>query len=528
MSEWEESAPSRRHLLRGALLTGGALAAAGLTGTPRALAAPAFVRSGRPVITHGIQIGDVGYGTGTVWVRADRPSRMVVEVATDARFRNARRVLGPVLTPDSDLTGKTLLRDLPPGADLHVRVGAVDLHDGSLTAEPVTGGFRTVPRGARDVSFVWSGDLGGQGWGIDTARGGYRIFNAMRALDPDFYICNGDNCYADDPFEETVTLPDGSTWRNITTEEKSKVAETLAEYRGQYKYNLLDEPLRRFYASVPQIQQWDDHETHNNWYPGEVLTDDAYTEKRIDVLKYRARQAWHEYTPITPKYDRSGRIYRVQHHGPLLDVFVLDMRWYRDANSPDKQTANDGGILGDEQAEWLKRELKASRATWKVISNDMPMGIVVSDTTEGKQNYEAISQGDNGKPLGRELQIAEILSFLKKEDIRNVVWLTTDVHYTAAHYFDPSKAAYPDFNPFWQFVSGPLNAGAFPASPVDGTFGCRQVFVKAPAQANSSPATEYQFFGQVRIDGSSKELTVHLRDNSGASLWSKTLAPHRR
>jgi len=493
-----------------------------------AFAAPAFVRSGRPKLTHGIQVGDVQYGSGTVWTRADRPSRMVVEVATDPKFRHARRYRGPVLTPDSDLTGKTVLNGLPQGADLHVRVSAVDLHDGSLVAEPVAGRFRTVPRAARDVSFLWSGDLGGQGWGIDTARGGYRIFTAMSALDPDFYICNGDNCYSDDPFEENVTLPDGSVWHNVVTEEKSKVAETLAEYRGQYKYNLLDGPLRRFYANTAQIQQWDDHETHNNWYPGEILDDDLYTEKRVDVLKYRARQAWHEYTPITPKYDRDGRIYRVQHHGPNLDVFVLDMRWFRDANSADKQTANNGGILGNEQAEWLKRELKKSTATWKVISNDMPLGIVVTDTTQGKPNFEAVSQGDNGKPLGRELQIAEILSFLKKEDIRNVVWLTTDVHYTAAHYFDPSKAAFTDFNPFWQFVSGPLHAGSYPASAIDGTFGCQQVFVKSPTEQNASPATEYQFFGQVRIDGKSKELTVDLRDNSGASLYRKTLSPHRR
>jgi len=520
--------PSRRSVIRGALLAGGALAVPGLATAGRAFAAPAFVRSGRPALTHGTQIGDVGYHGGTVWVRADRPSRMVVEVSSDPSFRTSRTVFGPTLTPDSDYTGKTVLNGLADGQQYHIRVGAVDLSDGSVSAEPIVGTFRTVPRKPRDVTFLWSGDLGGQGWGIDPSRGGYRIFGAMQKFDPDFYICNGDNVYCDDPIDATVTLPDGSIWHNLTTEEKSKAAETLDEFRGQYKYNLMDEPLKAFYASVAQIQQWDDHETHNNWYPGEILSDDQYTEKRVDVLKYRARQAWHEYTPISPTYDREGRIYRVEHHGPLLDVFVLDMRWYRDANSPDKQAYNDGGILGYEQAEWLKRELAASRATWKVISNDMPLGIVVTDGTQGLPNFEAVSQGDNGAPLGRELQIADILTFLKRQDIRNVVWLTTDVHYTAAQYFDPDKAAYQDFNPFWQFVSGPLNAGSFPASKVDGTFGCQQVFVKSPTTANASPATEYQFFGQVSISADTGEMTVNLRDNSGASLWSTTLEPHRR
>ena len=93
----------------------------------------------------------------------------------------------------------------------------------------------------------------------------------------------------------------------------------------------------------------------------------------------------------------------------LLDVFVLDMRTYRNANSPDDQTVDPQGILGREQLEWLKRELSRSRAVWKVIASDMPLGLVVPDTTEGKANIEAVAQGDPGAPLGRELQIAELL-----------------------------------------------------------------------------------------------------------------------
>ena len=87
-------------------------------------------------------------------------------------------------------------------------------------------------------------------------------------------------------------LPDGTVWKNVVTEEVSKVAETLAEYRGRYKYNLLDHNVRDLYADVPIVSQWDDHETVNNWYPGEILTDARYTEKRVDVLAARARQAF--------------------------------------------------------------------------------------------------------------------------------------------------------------------------------------------------------------------------------------------
>ena len=42
-----------------------------------------------------------------------------------------------------------------------------------------------------------------------------------------------------------MKLPDGSVWPNIVHDEKAKVAETLAEFRGNYKYNLLDEQRAR-------------------------------------------------------------------------------------------------------------------------------------------------------------------------------------------------------------------------------------------------------------------------------------------
>jgi alkaline phosphatase D len=82
---------SRRSLFRTA--AAGGLAGAATLVLPGA-AAPALVRSGRPVLTHGVAAGDVRPGSGLVWTRADRPSRMVVEVAGSPDFRRALRVPG--------------------------------------------------------------------------------------------------------------------------------------------------------------------------------------------------------------------------------------------------------------------------------------------------------------------------------------------------------------------------------------------------------------------------------------------------
>lgn len=515
--------PGRRSVLRGSLAASAALT------LPTALgSAPAFALSGRPKAGWGVQTGDVTCDSGLVWVRSDRPARMIVETSATESFRNARRRHGPLLGADTDFTGTTRLRGLPSGEQIHYRVLLADPDDPRRTGEPVTGTFRTASARRRDgIRFLWSGDLAGQGWGINPDFGGYTIYNAMGALDPDFFLCSGDNIYADGPITSSVALPDGSTWRNITTQEKSKVAETLAEFRGNFRYNLLDDNLKRFNAQVPSIVQWDDHEVTNNWYPGEILGDARYTEKSVDVLASRARQAFSEYFPISTLRRPDGRVYRTVRHGPLLDVFVLDMRTYRNANSTDDQTTDAQGILGAEQLKWLKGELSRSRAVWKVIASDMPLGLVVPDTGDGKPNIEAVAQGDPGAPLGRELQIAELLRFIKHRRITGTVWLTADVHHTSAQHYQPSRAAFTDFEPFWEFVSGPLNAGAFPASTLDNTFGPERVFVKAPTASNVSPAGGYQFFGEVDIDGHSGELTVRLREQDGTVLFTQVLQPGR-
>jgi alkaline phosphatase D len=515
------AAMDRRTFLRtGIVAGGGVVALGGLAPAARAApAAPALVRSGRPVLTHGVQSGDVTARSAVVWARADRPARMLVDVSTRPDFARARTLRGPVLTPATDLTGKTLLRGLPAGESVHYRVRLADLDDASLLSAPVAGRFRTAPArhrdaragDVRDVRFVWSGDLAGQGWGINPDLGGYRIFTTMAALDPDFFLCSGDLVYSDGPLTETVALPGGRTWRNVVTPEKTKVAETLAEYRGQFRYNLLDDNLRAFNAAVPMVYQWDDHETRNNWFPGQVIDDARYTEKNIDVLAARARQAVHEYTPITPR----DTLYRKIPYGPLLDVFMLDMRTHKDPNGPNNSPTATEGLLGAAQTAWLKRELTASRATWKVIANDMPLGLVVPDGA----NFEAAAQGDGGLPLGREREIAEVLAHIKHRRVTGTVWLTADVHYTAANFYDPAKATFQDFNPFWEFVSGPLNAGAFGPNALDGTFGPQVRFQKTPPAANTSPADGFQFFGEVAIDGHTGALTVRLRDLDGAVLF---------
>jgi len=235
-----------------------------------------------------------------------------------------------------------------------------------------------------------------------------------------------------------------------------------------------------------------------------------------------AGQAFREYAPMRRNPIEAERVYRKISYGPLLDVFMLDMRSYRAANNLNRQPIEspETEFLGAEQRAWLKRELKASRADWKVIAADMPLGIIVADGP----NFENQANGD-GPPLGRELEFSDLLSYMKREKIRNTVWLTADVHYTAAHYYNPAKARFNDFDPFWEFISGPLNAGTFGPGQTDPTFGIEVAYFKAPEKGkfNLSPAQGMQFFGEVEIDAKTRALTVTLRDLKGTGLYSKRL-----
>jgi alkaline phosphatase D len=508
---------AKRGLTRRQLLVRSAstVALAGLGG----VAKPYLSRAAdRPGIGCGIQSGDVSAESAVIWARADRPARMQVECSTVESFRTILRTGSADALPDSDFTAKLVLDGLPSGQDIFYRVRFESIDTRGISGETQTGHFRTAPMKQGSVSFVWSGDTLGQGWGIDPARGGLRTYRTMRDNRPDFFIHSGDHIYADCPVPSELKLPNGAVWRNIVTEEKSVVAHSLAQFRGNYKYNWLDDNLRAFHAEVPMLAQWDDHEVTNDWSPVGSADETGYAEDGTSNLVARARRAFHEFMPMRAMPERDGRVYRKVAYGPLLDVFLIDMRSYRDSTWNKRDDKSETFILGHAQLAWLKRELAASEATWKVIAADLPIGLVSED---------AIALGD-GPPQRRECEIADLLSFIKRAGIRNTVWLTADMHYTAAHHYDPNRAVFQNFEPFWEFVSGPLHAGTWAPGELDNTFGPKAMFEKgctAEQGENLAPCFGLQFFGRVDIDGESEIMTVTLKDVDNRDLWSVDIEP---
>ena len=357
-----------------------------------------------------------------------------------------------------------------------------------------------------------------------------RTFASMRAAEPDLFIHSGDLIYADAPIPETLRLDDGSTWRNLVEDGVGDVAQTLDQFRGRYRYNLRDAHLRAFNAEVPMVAQWDDHEVLNNWYPTEVLgsagNDARYTEKQVSVLA-GARQAGVLRLRADPAAGGAdgairGRSIASSAAGrwPTCSCSTAAATAGRTPPTCSRQAGPETAMLAATQRAWLEEALARSTATWKIIACDQPIGVVVPDGPL----QEGFANGDP-RTLGREHEVAALLSALKRRRVRNVLFVTADVHYAAAHHYDPARATFTDFDPFWEFVAGPLHAGTFGPGALDATFGPEAVFTSVAPKPNRPPSDGLQFFGLVAIDPATRAATVTLHDREGKVLYTKVLEP---
>ena len=109
------------------------------------------------------------------------------------------------------------------------------------------------------------------------------------------------------------------------------------------------------------------------------------------------------------------------------------------------------------------------------------------------------------------------------------MWLTADVHYAAAHYYDPGEAQFANFEPFWEFVAGPIHSGTFGPNKLDNTFGPEVRFQSVqPGQAQGeSPLAGKQYFGKIFLDKEVESLRVSLHNVENEEIYAVTLNPKK-
>ena len=429
---------------------------------------------GRNAFPQGVACGDPKPGSLVFWSRCVRrsddrgPVRVRLQVSRDARFARLEAQVSLVADPVWDHTVRAKVTGLQPGRMYHYRFIA-----GGDTS-PV-GRARTAPApgaSSRELKIGW---FNCQDWSVNH----WGAMSLLAAEDLDFVVHVGDYVYETvgaafqagraEPAHGPIVFPDGTM-----LPDGSRYATTLADYRTLYRTYRSDPRLQAVHASFPFIATWDDHEFSDDCWQDHETYSNANTQQT--ARRRAANQAWVEYMPVdfgdvafdpsNPAHD-DLRIYRDFRFGDLAHLVMTDERLYRDdhvvpeaaiaqAQGHDPINGSDSigaryfiqqpvlaqfealrtsqlgrapAILGATQSEWWKRALKTSPATWKLWGNELMLSRLWLDLRNAAPppfNALYVVNGDawDGYPAHK----AELLSFLAREGIDNVVAFTGDLH----------------------------------------------------------------------------------------------------
>lgn len=453
-----------------------------------------------PAITHGVVVGDVTADSAVLWARADREGTATVHLS-GGKHRGTERLR---FHAADDYTGHVLLTGLRPDTRYRYKLGSTQ------------GTFETAPADddAAPVRLAFGGDVAGQNVCRDALEG-FPIMNTIRSFRPDVFVGLGDMIYADNACDPV------GRYGNAQIPGGFGPAVDLPSFWAHWRYNRADAASQRLLGSTDYVGVWDDHEVVNDFGP---LTDTRSTPPYtpgVHLLPI-GLDAFLDYTPIAIAPNTPKRLYRSLRWGKHLELFVLDTRQYRDANSASDSVDRPKTMLGREQLTWLKESLAASDATWKVIVSSVPMSIPTGfPPTNGRDGWANFDQ-----TTGFEQELLDILRFMERSGIQNTIWITTDVHFAEAFRYRP-VASNPAFV-VYELATGPLNAGIFPIRDFDPTLNPEVLTFYGPPTAESvtswQEAKRWLNFGTLEF-GRDGTLTAAIVNTAGQSRFSVALTP---
>jgi alkaline phosphatase D len=467
-----------------------------------------------PGFRYGVAAGEVTSTSAVLWTRAPGQGGLSIALVADGPGISERAVIG--LRPRADLTVAAHVTRLEPAT----RYRFVFEQGKTKSA---TGMFVTAP--APDtpstIRFAITGDAD-----ATPAQSGKPAFNTfgvyarMAAARNDFNINLGDTIYSD---SEVANAP---------------VARTRAEKWGKYKLGLALPALQKLRASAGLYSHWDDHEFIN----------DFSRPEHGDAIYTAGVQAFRDYSPVT--YSPATGLYRTFRWGKHLELFFLDERSFRSA----KVTTTCGGdlaptapqavrdafatlapglrnpvspaclaalndpartMLGVRQYVAFTKAIKASKATWKVVVNEVPI-----------QQYYALPY-DRWEGYAAERE--RLLGFLKA-NVKNVVFLTTDTHANLVNEVrSRTLSAAPESHGIWEVVTGPVATNTF-AKEIDGFLGQKGAgtaigalfFKPQPPNGMGMRCAALDTYSYAQVTVTARRLTVALKDVKGQPVTEAT------
>lgn len=226
--------------------------------------------------------------------------------------------------------------------------------------------------------------------------------NLSRAAEQrlDFFMLVGDTIYADNP--PAMSMVD------------------------KWKHALSTQGLNDLTASTSMAATWDDHEVANNW---------SYDTAGMDGPDGLVQQGLRAYRQAIPQGQGPGGtgIWRKLSWGAAMDVLILDCRGER----------RDGNYISTEQMQWLKDQLLASTARFKVINNSVPI-------TDFSAYFGSLGAADRWQ--GYPAQRTEIIDFIDQNNISGVMWVSGDLHVGGVGHISAAGEAGANQ---WEALTGP-------------------------------------------------------------------------
>jgi len=464
---------------------------------------------------HGVASGDVTSESAVLWGQTDKDSLLNVQVSKHPNFKKLDFEGSVHATVDSDFTAKSLAEGLKPNTLYYYRFTA-----GSTTSE--IGTFKTSPLEDKkaDAHFTWSGDTDVSKINGNRYFGDWLSLNAIRSENPDFFIYLGDTIYSDR--RATGLVPD---------------AQTLGDFRQIYKESRDVPALHDLLKSTSVYPAWDDHEVRNDW-----------AGQTVDSSFFQiGKRSFNEYMPIgqlhsTSDPDCAGPTqFRVKHWGKDVDLIILDTRTCRSANVETQCQADqvptlpaqirtslglpaqppvgclaaindpDRTMLGTEQKGLFEDALLNSKAKFKFVVTSVSIQQTFVLPYDGWEGYGA--------------ERSEILNFIRDNEIKNVIFLTTDLHLNLMNkvytnlFTDTTPVSY-------EVVTGPIGAETDKARIIrfsEGIGADPKPFLQARellftiAGADCRNIDTYSY-GSVSFSRFSGTVTITLKDQNGNTI----------
>jgi alkaline phosphatase D len=438
----------------------------GILLSPVLLSAQGKLRSGNAALQSGPMLGYAEMREVMIWVQANTEAMVSInywEVENPDKKYTTKTI---ATNPTTGNTAKCIADQVQPGRsyqyDVIINGAAVKLPYPTTFKSQSLWRWRTDPpafsvaTGSCAYINEPEYDRPGVPYGSD-----YQIFGNIAAQKPDLMVWLGDNTY--------LREADWFTRTGIV---------------HRYTHSRSVPELQSLLAATNHYAIWDDHDYGPN------DSDGTWVHKEMVANIFE--NFWGNPTYGIP--GQKGCATAFQYND--VDFFLLDNRYYRTPNYCETCPRTS---LGKEQLEWFLASLAASTAPFKLVAIG---GQMVTTSTNG-ETYGHFYPAERDTILAR----------IARENIKGVVFLTGDKHYT-----ELTRMKNPAGNWVYDLTTSAFTSGSF-----------KDAATKDPNQLRvEGTVVDSHNFSMLRFSGPRRErqLEISVYDADGALKWVRTILPN--